>query len=174
VTWTSAVLGCPDRSTCNPVTGPGQDGYVTIRSGMTHEVYYANALTGESRFDFDLMAATLGTDIEPLSGNALDAVKVVPNPYIMYSVYEQETGTRRIMFTNLPPEGRIRIYTASGQFVQEMNWGPEDLMGNGDLFYNLRTVEDNEMSAGVYLYLVEATGPTGGNAKKLGKFIIIR
>ncbi|MGD8700012.1 MAG: hypothetical protein PVJ43_12015, partial [Gemmatimonadales bacterium] len=174
VTWTSAVLGCANRSTCNPVSGPGQDGYVTIRNGMSLVVDYANGLTGESRYEFDIVPQVLGTDIAPLGGDALEAVKVVPNPYIFYSTFEQESGTRRIMFTNLPPEGRIRIFTASGQFVQEMNWGPEDLMGNGDLFYNLRTVEDNEMSAGVYLYLVEATGPTGGNAKKLGKFIIIR
>jgi len=174
VIWTSAVLGCANRSTCNPVTGPGQDGYIRIRNGMTLAVSYANGLTGESRYEFALTPARLGTDIDPLSANALDNVKVVPNPYIFYSVFEQQSGTRRIMFTNLPPEGRIRIYTAAGQFVQQMTWGPEDLMGNGDLFYNLRTVEDNEMAAGVYLYLVEATGELGGNAKKLGKFIIIR
>lgn len=174
VIWTSAVLGCEDRSTCNPVTGPGQSGYVSIRRDMSLVVGYANGLTGESRFEFEVTPPISGTDIAPLNANSLDAVRVVPNPYIMYSVYEQESGTRRIMFTNLPPEGRIRIYTASGQFVQQMTWGPGDLMGNGDLFYNLRTVEDNEMAAGVYLYLVEATGPVGGNAKKLGKFIIIR
>ncbi|MGD8867132.1 MAG: hypothetical protein PVI01_05870 [Gemmatimonadales bacterium] len=174
VIWTSAVLGCGNRSTCNPVTGPGQDGYVSIRNGMTLAVEYAAGLTGESRYEFNLTPARTGNDIDRLSGNSLDDVKVVPNPYIFYSVYEQESGTRRIMFTNLPPEGRIRIYTAAGQFVQQMEWGPEDLMGNGDLFYNMRTVEDNEMAAGVYLYLVEATGENGGNAKKLGKFIIIR
>ncbi|KPK81017.1 MAG: hypothetical protein AMS25_08080 [Gemmatimonas sp. SM23_52] len=174
VTWTSAVVGCDNRATCNPVHGPGQDGYVSVRQDMSLIVEYANPLTGESVFEFDVIPPTVGEDITALGRDGLRDVRVVPNPYIMYSVYEQETGTRRILFTNLPPEGRIRIYTAAGQFVQEMTWGPEDLMGNGDLFYNLRTREGNELSAGLYLYLVQATGPAGGNAKKLGKFIIIR
>ncbi len=170
----TAVIGCSDRSTCNPVSGPGQNGYVSVRRGMSLVVEYANALMGESLFEFDVMPAVVGEDIGRLAGDALDDVRVVPNPYIMYSLYEQESGTRRIMFTNLPPEGRIRIYTAAGQFVQEMTWEPGDLLGNGDLFYNLRTLEDNVLAAGLYLYVVEATGPAGGNAKKLGKFIIIR
>jgi hypothetical protein len=174
VTWMSAVVGCDNRATCNPVRGPGQDGYVSVRPDMSLVVDYANPLTGESLFEFDVIPPIVGEDITADFRDGLRDVRVVPNPYIMYSVYEQETGTRRILFTNLPPEGRIRIYTAAGQFVQEMTWEPEDLVGNGDLFYNLRTREGNELSAGLYLYLVQATGPAGGNAKKLGKFIIIR
>jgi hypothetical protein len=173
ITWTSAAVGCDDRPTCNPLTGPGQSGYVRVRTGMSLVVGYANPLTGESAFEFDVTPAVVGSDIAELDEDALREVRVVPNPYIMQSVYEQETGQRRIMFTNLPPEGRIRIYTAAGQFVQQMSWGPENLVGNGDLFYNLRTVEDNLMSAGLYLFVVEDTSP-GGKAKKLGKFIIIR
>jgi len=174
VTWMSAVVGCDNRATCNPVRGPGQDGYVSVRPDMSLVVDYANPLTGESVFEFDVIPATVGEAVTALGADGLRDVRVVPNPYIMYSVYEQETGTRRILFTNLPPQGRIRIYTAAGQFVQEMTWEPEDLLGNGDLFYNLRTREGNELSAGLYLYLLQATGPAGGNAKKLGKFIIIR
>lgn len=174
VTWASAVIGCADRPTCNPVRGPGQSGHVSVRSEMSLVVEYANPFTGESVFEFDVIPARVGREITALGKDALRDVRVVPNPYIMFSRYEQEAGARRILFTNLPPEGRIRIFTASGQFVQEMAWEPEDLSGNGDLYYNLRSREDTELAAGLYIYVVEATGLVGGGAKKFGKFIIIR
>lgn len=174
VTWASAMLGCSDRPTCNPVSGPGQSGYVSIRPDMSLLVDYANPMSAESVFEFDVTPPVVGSDITSLGPEGLDNVRAVPNPYIFFSRFEQESGSRRLMFTNLPPEGRLSIFTAAGQFVQRMDWGPGDLSGNGDLFWNLRTREDTEVAAGLYLFVVEATGPVGNGARKLGKFIIIR
>lgn len=174
VTWSSAVLGCSDRATCNPVTGPGQSGHVSVRNGMSLLVEYVNPVSGESVFDFDLIPSTTGSEITDLGPDGLNNVRVVPNPYIILSAYEQESGQRRLLFTNLPPQGRLSIFTVAGQFVQQMTWGPGELLGNGDLFWNMRTREDAQVAAGLYLYVVEATGEAGRGAKKIGKFIIIR
>jgi hypothetical protein len=100
----------------------------------------------------------------------------VPNPYILYSNYEQSaTNEQRIMFTHLPPEGVIRIYTVTGQFVQQVRWTPEDLRNNGDLYFNLLTREGTLMASGLYLFTVRATGTAGAaRREKVGRFIIIR
>jgi hypothetical protein len=102
----------------------------------------------------------------------------VPNPYVMFSRYENDTASEddaRIMFTHLPPEGLLRIFTVAGQFVQEIQWTPDDLAGNGDLFWNVRTREGNEVGSGLYIFVVEAVNPeTGGTLKKVGKFVVIR
>jgi len=79
------------------------------------------------------------------------------------------------MFTHLPPSGRLRIYTAAGQFVQELNWTPADLRGNGDLYFNLITKERTLMASGLYLFTVAATDAAGSRMRqKVGRFIIIR
>lgn len=79
------------------------------------------------------------------------------------------------MFTNLPPRGLIRIYTATGSFLQEIEWTEDQLAGNGDLFYNLRTHEGNELAAGLYVFVVKATDPVSGATRShTGKFVIIR
>jgi len=59
--------------------------------------------------------------------------------------------------------------------VQRITWTPQDLSGAGDLFWNMRTHEDNDLAAGFYIYVVTARDPaTGATRRKLGKFIVIR
>jgi len=88
--------------------------------------------------------------------------------------------TPQIHFIGVPPEGTIRIYSVSGQFLQELKWTASDLQlsgndrPNGDLAYNLRTREGLELASGLYLYVLEATGPQGGNQVQRGKFVIFR
>ena len=104
----------------------------------------------------------------------------------MFSQYEQTPGIKRLMFTHLPPTGTMRIYTASGQMVQQINWTASDLQRNcratvstsactdaGDLAWNMRTREDLEVGPGFYVFLV-STEVGGKKAEKLGKFVIIR
>ena len=104
----------------------------------------------------------------------------------MFSHYEQTAGLSRLMFTHLPPTGTLRIYTASGQLVQQIKWNPSDLQRNcratvnttqcsdaGDLQWNMRTREDLEIGPGFYVFVV-STEVGGKKADKLGKFVIIR
>ncbi|HKG95901.1 MAG TPA: hypothetical protein VKA84_28575, partial [Gemmatimonadaceae bacterium] len=63
----------------------------------------------------------------------------------------------------------------TGQFVQQLAWTAEDLNGSGDLYFNLTTREGTLMASGLYLFTVQATGPTGAaTRKKVGRFVIIR
>lgn len=131
------------------------------------------------------MTATPFTTNNAVSKAELQRVSVVPNPYLVRSNNDvmntsNNTTTPNITFTGVPSEGTLRIYSVSGQYLQELTWTAADLRqsGNavsyGDLPYNLRTREGLELGSGLYLYVLTATGAQGGNQVQRGKFVIIR
>ena len=182
VTWGPAVIQCGEpRASCNPVAGPGSSAYVAPRAGLRQVVRYYVPFTPASEYRLDIQPAIKGRDATVAKAD-LDQILVVPNPYIGQSTFEQTTQATesRIYFVNMPPEGVLRIYTVSGAFVQEIRWTQDDLVSldhtrlarpraSGDLAYNLRTREGNDLASGLYLFVVEA-----GGQKKIGKFVVIQ
>lgn len=179
VTFRAFTLGCGvGRITCNPVNGLGVDPtapFVPVNAQQTLHVQYFNPFTAESQVAFTVTPAATGRNIARVGSSDLDAVKVVPNPYIVKSSFEQGGDIRRLLFTHVPPQGVIRIYTAAGVLVQAISWTPDMLNGNGDLFWDMRTREGFDVGPGLYLFTIEATGPNGGAKRHTpGRFIIIR
>jgi len=177
VTIANAVLNCgSSQPTCNPVIGDGQTDYLDVTEGLKLRVHYANPFDPRTVMDITVTGSLAGADIlERGEITSLDNVRVVPNPYLMYSRYETSIQERRILFTNLPPRGTIRIYTATGSFVQQITWTENDVGATGDLAYNLRTHEGNELASGLYIFRVEARDPATGRVRsKIGKFVVIR
>lgn len=176
VAFDTAVVGCnTPRTSCNPVAAltPGQTGYVGLTSGTRSLFHYDVGFTRDSRFSFTTSAPVTGTGITAVSAAQLDSVRVVPNPFVVFSAYQTTIGESRVLFTHMPPSGTLRIYTISGQFAQMINWTAADLNGNGDLFYNLRTREGTELASGLYIwYLTTTVG--GVTTTKRGKFVVIR
>ncbi|MEJ7809178.1 MAG: hypothetical protein WKG32_02070 [Gemmatimonadaceae bacterium] len=191
VTWGPAVIGCSNISTCNPISGVGGTGYTAVTAKEELNVlYYApigGLTTGLLSINLQLSPDVAGGAISTVTARDLGLVKVVPNPYIMFSMLEQNRDTKRLMFTHLPPKGMIRIYTASGQFLQQLSWTEADLERNckvtvnttpsecqatGDLQWDMRTRENLEIGPGFYVFVVSAEI---GNKKqeKLGKFVVI-
>ena len=113
-------------------------------------------------------------DIEALS-SSMDNIMVVPNPYVMSNMMEEAVTNpflnqrRRIVFTNIPSQCSIKIFTVSGVLVDEINVNnpPE----NGLIQWDMLTRESLEIAAGMYIYHVEAT-ETGDT--KIGKFAVIK
>ena len=183
-TFQPALMSCGNnpRPSCNPVEGQGTtNNWVSNVEGEVLLVIYTAPFGLESQVTFNTQRAIVGEDAigaELDIAGQMDSIKVVPNPYIMFSEYQIATTAQtdaRLMFTHLPPRGTLRIFTVSGQFVQEISWEPSDLAGNGDLFWNLQTKEGNEIGAGLYVFTVQAQNPHGGaEVKKIGKFVVIR
>lgn len=106
-------------------------------------------------------------------GENLDEVYVVPNPYIAGSVYDQpaagsELGYvsgRRVLFMNLPMPCTIRIYTVTGELVQQL----EHVQNGGDAVWDLLNHNGQEISSGTYIYHVEAAVGT-----KIGRMAVIK
>jgi hypothetical protein len=105
----------------------------------------------------------------------MDNIMVVPNPYVMSNMMEEAVTNpflnqrRRIIFTNIPSQCSIKIFTVSGVLVDEINVSnpPE----NGLIHWDMLTRESLEIAAGMYIYHVEAT-ETGDS--KIGKFAVIK
>ncbi len=185
ITFGFAMLGClPSswaRTTCNPValTSAGATGYIPVKPDEELHLSYYQAITSATGYTFDVSSAVSGSNLVANNRDAivaaLDSVKVVPNPFILFSRYSTDGNVDRVIFTHVPPQGVLRVFTATGQFVQQIRWTPDDLNERGDLWFNLRTKEGLEMAAGLYLFVLTAQDENGaeiGTTK--GKFVLIK
>ncbi len=175
-----------ELGTCNPMVidtrgATPNGGWLPVEAGWKE--YFELTRTFDARSEM-LLKATAFTTGNAITKAALSRVNVVPNPYIVRSDMDAVSGGRtpraRVWFTGLPDQGILRIYSVSGQFLQELTWNPADLTytGNittsGDLEYDLRTREGTDLSSGLYLYVLTATGPNGNGLVHRGQFAIIR
>jgi len=181
----SGVRPANDAVTCNPLGintrgATAQGGYLPVASGWTQ--FFELARAYDSRSVVQLVATPFSTKSEITSAD-LQRVSVVPNPYIARSDIDQiagRTATPRIYFTGVPEQGVLRVYSVSGQYLQELKWTKSDLQyqGNnaptGDLPFNLRTREGLDMGSGLYFFVLTATGSSGKDQIQRGKFVIIR
>jgi hypothetical protein len=175
------VLGCDRvRESCNPVVQgtKGATGYAPMRDGDKTRYGYYVGFTPTSEYAFDVSAAVTGSAITAVTDSALGLIRVVPNPFVVYSAYQTSITNSAIAFTNLPARGTLRIYTVNAQFVQQIDWEPEDLEGDGDLFWNLRTREGIDIASGLYIWVVTAptnpNDPASAPLQARGKFVVIR
>ncbi len=105
----------------------------------------------------------------------MDNIKVVPNPYVMTNMMESAVANpflnqrRRLMFTHVPSDCIIKIFTVSGVMVDEILVSNEP--ENGIIHWDMLTRENLEIAAGMYIYHIEAH-ETGD--QKIGKFAVIK
>jgi len=120
-------------------------------------------------------AAVEREGIRPAWGNSpvggwKDQVMVVPNPWNGRADWDltpsdsDPTGTH-LDFARLPPRDcKVRIYTLSGDLVEELNSA-----GKGTVRWRLLSRRGQDITSGVYLYTVTCEGDT-----KVGRFTVIR
>jgi hypothetical protein len=189
LTWSAVLIACDQtrftRTSCNPVrlrtTGasvwlgpqPGQRLVVSYHLPVNVNSTFTIRTTGPRR------GAGLTADPDAVRAG-LAAIRVVPNPYIMvtqYSCRASTGGTQNncLYFTHMPPRGVLRVYTVTGQFVQQITWDEADLTSAGDLAWDLRTREGNLMAAGLYVFLIRARDASDRTiGTRTGKFVVIR
>ncbi len=106
-----------------------------------------------------------------LSQSLLEKIKVVPNPYVVSSLFEPEFGElrreplRQIQFINLPTECKIYIFTIDGDLIKTIYHNSN----SGTAIWDLRTEGGREIATGIYVYVVEAYGE-----KYLNRFAVIK
>jgi hypothetical protein len=112
---------------------------------------------------------------EKALNSTMDEIKVVPNPYVMTNMMEPAVANkflnqrRRILFTHIPAQCTIKIFTPSGVLVDQIDVDNEP--SDGTVHWDLLTREDLEIAAGMYIYHVKShrTGK-----EKIGKFAVIK
>ncbi len=87
----------------------------------------------------------------------ISRIKVVPNPYVVSSLYEPEFGElrreplRQIQFINLPPECTIYIFTVDADLIKTIHHNST----SGTAIWDLRAEGNREIAPGVYIYVVK-------------------
>jgi hypothetical protein len=180
-----ATAGTPSRTTCNPLaTGTlGATGYFNYQAGWSG-LWRLNE-NFDQNDEMTLVANALLGSARPLSNADMENIYVVPNPYIVQGGFDRLGTARtvldpRVMFVNVPKEGLLRVYSVSGQLMQQLSWTQNDLIAQGsgtptgDLPFILRTREGLDFGPGLYLYVLTARGENANGRVARGKFVIIR
>ncbi|MBN2103527.1 hypothetical protein JW835_05745 [bacterium] len=106
----------------------------------------------------------------------MDSIKVVPNPYISTNLMETAVANqylnqrRQLLFTHIPANCTIRIFTPSGVLVDKIDVANEE-SSNGTVHWDLLSREGLEIAAGMYIFHVKSN-ETGD--EKVGKFAVIK
>ena len=145
-----------DTNFSNPNEWASPDGYASIENSK-----------GTTILDRNFVKAYPG--VRPQ--NDLTKVSVVPNPYIVRSGFKESEFGRRMRFINLPEECRIRIFTISGELVSEIFHSDRE---SGNAWWDMRSMNNQEIAPGLYVYHVSYSGSSGMPDEHLGKFAVIR
>jgi hypothetical protein len=136
--------------------------------------------TGVQNNNFPLYSFNT-SDIATLYGqadvvkNAMDMIKIVPNPYYGSSAYEVNRIDNRIKITNLPNKCTIKIFTMNGTLVRTLKRdvsGQEDLVigkaGTGQdiiqskrassVEWDLKNQNNITIASGLYIFHIDAPG----------------
>lgn len=152
----------------------GEDGRESLESSLT-----ANAISV-------FPGARPNENFE--SGDDENKVRVYPNPYRVDAAWDGGTEfTRKINFTNLPPNAEIRVYTLSGDEVARMEHNSESYQGDirwyqdvgssnrifsgGEHSWDLLSQANQNLATGLYLFTVR---DLDSGHVQTGKFAIIK
>ncbi len=161
----TGVLGSLWRLTVREGTG-------AAREGDVYRLALQRPFAPGDVFTFSVRGARIDPDAAR-SAFADEEPYVVPNPYVAAASFEPERfatagrGERRMEFRAIPVGATIRIYTVRGQLVETLT---HDGSTTGMVPWDLRTQDNLEIAAGLYLFHVDA----GELGQFVGKFAVIK
>jgi len=141
------------------------------KPGDVYQVKFNKALQDSIMFTVNVDNNTDASKID----DDMKQIKVVPNPYIVTNTMEpyianQNFNQQRVLlFTHIPAQSTIKIFTSSGVFIRQIN--VDNAPDNGNYKWDMLTKEGLEIAAGIYVYHIKSN-VTG--KEKLGKFAIIK
>ena len=95
-----------------------------------------------------------------------ETIYVYPNPLRRDAGIPGSEG-ETVVFTNLPPQSRVRIFTTAGDDVINLGW---DNMREGNIYWRTVNRDNEPVSPGVYLFKVESPA----REEFWGRLVIIR
>jgi len=139
------------QTSSNPNSWSEPDGYQFIENSRGTTIHDPNFVTVIPGFP---------------AAQSLDNINVVPNPYIVRSGYNESEYIRKLLFSGLPQNSSVTIFTVTGEKVNSFTHTDAT---TGNEFWNLRSVNNQEVAPGLYIYVVEWEGK-----KHIGKFAVVR
>ncbi len=184
ITWTGMIVPNPNTPFLSYAEGLVPDTVIVkirvrgqYRTEVTireNNVNYPPLGTGINNVHPAYRFSIRGKQAEPLDAasieDALDQIRVVPNPYYGFSSYETSQFTNIIKITNLPPKCVVTIYSLDGKFIRQYNRDEVGEVPRGvnraierkqiypDLEWDLKNSKGIPIASGVYLIHVSAPG----------------
>jgi hypothetical protein len=73
-------------------------------------------------YEFEIKADDAGRFVSSIGKSAMDLIRVVPNPYLSISGYENSQIDSRVKIVNLPSKCVVSIFNLSGTLVRQFNF----------------------------------------------------
>jgi len=86
--------------------------------------------------------------------DALDLIRVVPNPYYGFSAYELSQLDNMVKVTNLPKTCTVSIYSLSGNLIRRISKDSEETYMDWDM----KNQYGIPIASGVYIFHIDAPG----------------
>lgn len=180
--WTSMPYLTPGYSFVADANGqkyiPPAEIKVRLRVERPYDRLATISTAGDSlpRYQFSTKGMGATEKNEEVAKNALDMVRLVPNPYLGYSAYETDQNSNIVKITNLPNKCNITILSLDGVIIRRLSraididpatnqridisdGGPIDEINlDNSLNWDMKNDKGITVGSGIYLFHVEAPG----------------
>jgi len=166
IAWAGMLMLAPDAQMKTLREGliPNETVY-KLRVTRPFDTWYNDAdgkkKNGLPRYQFKIEGRQSTDQDNVQIANALDSIKVVPNPYYGFSQYEISQFSNVIKITNLPAKCTVTIYSLDGKFIRQYRrdevYAPYKQI-TPDLEWDLKNNKGIPVASGVYLIQVQAPG----------------
>jgi hypothetical protein len=133
----------------------------------------ANVNNGIPHYEFGVPEGKVASKgVKSVAENALDLIRVVPNPYYAYSSYEKTRKDQldnRVRITNLPSRCTVSIYTLNGTLIRQLKRDVASNVSDGlavsegrddnqatTLDWDLKNTAGITVASGIYIFHVDA------------------
>ena len=126
-------------------------------------------------YSFNTSDIATKTNDSETAKNALDLIRVVPNPYYGSSAYETGRVDNRVRITNLPNKCTIKIFSMNGTLIRTIK---RDVSGQEDIYtgsngtgsdikqtkqisytdWDLKNQNNISVASGLYIFYIDAEG----------------
>jgi len=134
-------------------------------AGTQFKIVTDKPLTAADRYQFSTKAQRFDAAKEK---EDLQRIRVVPNPFIVSSGFDNVRDRHELHFTRLPASCTIKIFTLTGELVKVIKHN-RDAEGQEFAKWDLKTEFGSEVAYGVYFYHIDAESGT-----HMGKLAIMR
>ena len=126
IMWTSIPYLTPGYTMKSYADGLiPNDVTIRLRVQKPYNKYATGATTNPSdsifaRYTFSTKGLEAVTNKDSVAKTALDHIRIVPNPYLAYSAYENGANKGDVKITNLPNNCTVKIFTLDGVLVRTL------------------------------------------------------
>lgn len=161
-----------------------------IATGLTSLTYDDTDVVRGTRYFYSVVAVDADGDessffatrteqgVSPFKApsNQLSTIRVVPNPFqiqggdLSAGGYNFSGQPHKLLFVNLPASAIIRIFSVTGDLIQELN----HTAGSGDFSWDLMISDNNQfITSGIYFAHITSTDATVPGTH-IEKFVVVR